>query len=61
MSRTMSTISATSCINQEPFAPGTLLKGDSGRVYEIEEILYYVFIVHGISGLIHTQWKTVLT
>ncbi|KAI1774395.1 hypothetical protein F4818DRAFT_81332 [Hypoxylon cercidicola] len=31
---TMSTMS-----DEEPFAPGTLLKGDSGRVYEIEEIL----------------------
>ncbi|KAI4859674.1 kinase-like protein [Hypoxylon rubiginosum] len=35
----MSTISVTSRFNEEPFAPGTLLKGDSGQVYEIEEIL----------------------
>ncbi|KAI0834728.1 kinase-like protein [Hypoxylon sp. FL0890] len=36
---TISTTPATSRFNEEPFAPGTLLKGDSGRVYEIEEIL----------------------
>ncbi|KAI1102121.1 kinase-like protein [Jackrogersella minutella] len=32
-------MSATSCFNEEPFTPGTLLEGDSGRVFEIEEIL----------------------
>ncbi|KAI1459755.1 kinase-like protein [Annulohypoxylon moriforme] len=36
----MSTMSAKSHFNEvEPFTPGTLLKGDSGRVYEIEEVL----------------------
>ncbi|KAI3322807.1 kinase-like protein [Xylariaceae sp. AK1471] len=32
-------MSTTSHFNEEPFAPGTLLKGDSGQVYEIEETL----------------------
>ncbi|KAI1131979.1 kinase-like protein [Nemania abortiva] len=34
-----SAISTTSRANEEPFTPSTLLKGDSGRVYEIEQIL----------------------
>ncbi|KAI6081436.1 kinase-like protein [Hypoxylon rubiginosum] len=36
---TISTSSVTPSPNAEPCVPGTLLKGDSGRVYEIEKIL----------------------
>ncbi|KAI1137442.1 kinase-like protein [Hypoxylon sp. FL0543] len=36
---TMSTTPAASRFNEEPFTPGTLLEGDSGQVYEIEELL----------------------
>ncbi|TGJ77142.1 hypothetical protein E0Z10_g10739 [Xylaria hypoxylon] len=32
-------MSTASHVNEEPFASGTWLKGDSGRVYEIEEVL----------------------
>ncbi|KAF2966785.1 hypothetical protein GQX73_g6782 [Xylaria multiplex] len=32
-------MSTTSQFHQEPFPPGTIFKGDSGRLYEIEEIL----------------------
>ncbi|KAI1816901.1 kinase-like domain-containing protein [Poronia punctata] len=33
------TMSTMSHLNERPIAPGTMLQGDSGRVYEIEEIL----------------------
>ncbi|OTA95773.1 hypothetical protein M434DRAFT_393416 [Hypoxylon sp. CO27-5] len=36
---TVSTTSATSRFNEEPFVPSALLEGDSGQVYEIEEVL----------------------